>query len=471
MKRKCICEICTCGRHRCPHMPTKIFEKSGQPCVLTEYVEKYPQYDSIQPPQSMKPKHEYQGHRGKMEGITTFKSDYIPYEVTNRPLRPHQEYQPKPGQIDLGTTYKQDFNPYKIEPMIPARPVEKRHGNLGTFDTNPTYKDDYRPWDIHRTELAKPEHSYQPPNGKFGNATTFQDDFFPKELKPRESFKPPGIAKHSDMPFDGTTSHRTSYVPYEIEPRVARQKQEYKPNSQPFEDLTTHRLNFKGALGEITKSFKPENQKFGSNARFDGSTEFRDSFQPWQVSPHYGQKSLEYNPPTTHMELDTTSHLDYVPHQLSYVAPIRPVSHGRRTNVPFQGSSTMKEDFRAWEARRQEMIKKDHQIPKPAGKFDGLTTFKSHYLPHEIHPTESFKPSNAALRSSVPFESGTLYRSEFVPKKNEICPATYPSPPGYVFESVDSRGHKLFRKILTPEKNSFSSTNEKNLARAIAVIS
>ncbi|XP_075064005.1 stabilizer of axonemal microtubules 2 [Mixophyes fleayi] len=471
MKRKCICEICTCGRHRCPHMPTKIFEKSWKPCALTEYVEKYLQYDNVQPPQSMKPKQEYHGDRGRMEGITTFKSDYIPYEVTNVPVRPHQEYQPKPGQIDLATTYKQDFNPYKIEPVAPARPVEQRKLNGGKFDTNPTYKDDYRPWDIQKRELAKQEHTYQLPTVKFGNTTTFQDDFFPKEIMPRESFKPPGVAKHSGIAFDGTTSHRISYVPYELEPRFERQKQEYKPNSQPFDDITTHRFNFKGALGEVPKSCKPEHGKVGSDARFESSTEFRDSFQPWQIPPLHVQKSQEYNPPTAHMEVDTTSHLAYVPHQLNYVAPVRPVSHGRRCNVPFQGNSTMKEDFRAWEGRRQEIIKKDHQIPKPTGKFDGLTTFQSHYLPHEIHPTQSFKPSNKATGSSAPFESGTLYRTDYIPKKYEICPANYPSPPGYVFESINARGHKIFQKIPTPEMNLFSNTNERNLAKAIAVIS
>lgn len=306
---------------------------------------------------------------------------------------------------------------------------------------------------------------------KFGNSTTFQDDFFQKEIMPRESFKPSGVAKRSDVPFDGTTSHRTSFIAHEIEPKHLRAKQEYKPSSQPFDDLTTHRINFKGTLGEIRKSCKPENGKVGSNARFQGSTEFRDSFQPWEVAPNHIQKSFEYNPPTTHMELDTTNHLAYVPHPLSYVSPVRPVSHGRRSNVPFQGSSTMKDDFRPWESKRQEMIKRDHEMPKIVGKFDDLTTFKSHYLPHGIQLTHSFKPTNAAMHSSAPFESGTLYRSDYTPKKNEICPANYDFPPGYVFESVDSRGHRLFRKLLTPQMDSFSRKHEDNLAKAIAVIS
>ncbi|KAG8440567.1 hypothetical protein GDO86_006348 [Hymenochirus boettgeri] len=345
--------------------------------------------------------------------------------------------------------------------------------NTGKFDAHPTYKDDYRPWDTHKRELAKQERVYQPPTEKFGNSTTFQDDFFPKEIMARESFKPLGVAKHSDIPFEATTSHRISYVPHEIEPRFMKEKPEYKPSSQPLDDLTTHRVNFKGALGEITKSYKPEHGKIGSSARFEGSTEFRERFQPWEIPSPYVIKSYEYIPPKAHMQFDTTTNQDFVPHQLDYVPPIRPVSHGRRSNVPFQGNTTMKDDFRPWEAKRQELIKREHEISKPMGKFEGVTTFKSHYQPHEIIPTQSFKPQGISLRSSVPFEGGTMYRSEFTPKKNEVCPANFALPPGYVFEGVDNRGHKIFQKIPTPKMNAFGNRNENSIgiAKEIAVAS
>ncbi|CAH2274104.1 stabilizer of axonemal microtubules 2 [Pelobates cultripes] len=469
MKRKCICEICTCGRHRCPHNPTMIFEKSGKPCVLTEYVEKYPQYDQVLPPKSMKPKEELQENRGRMEGVSTFKSDYLPYDVLNRPRRHQEVYKPKPGHMDHGTTYKRDFNTYEIQPVAPVRPVERRQ-NIGKFDGNPTYKDDFKAWDIQKRELAKQDNAYQPPKEKFGNLTTFQDDYFQKELIPRESYRPPNVSRRINIPFDGLTSHRISYIPYKLEPKLVRDREEYKPSSQPFDDLTTHRLNYKGALGELTKSFKPEHGKVGSSARFEGSSEFKDSFQPWLIPSRYIHKVDEYIPPNAHMESDTTTHRDYVQHQLSYVAPARPVSHGRRSSAPFQGNTTMKDDFKAWEAQRQGIIKREHQLPNASGKFDGLTTFRAHYQPHEISLTENYKPY-MAVRNYVPFEGETMYHSEYTAKKNEICPAVYPSPPGYVFETVDSRGHKMYRKTLTPEMNTFSKENGNKMAQAIAVMS
>ncbi|XP_005148788.2 stabilizer of axonemal microtubules 2 [Melopsittacus undulatus] len=464
---RCLCEICTCGRHRCLHKPTRIYDNGQQPCLTTEYVEKYPKYSNISPPWSFKPKQEYQMHHGKMEGITTFKSDYLPYNIVKRHFQVQEEYKPKTGEIELGTTYQKDYNAHKIEPVTLVRPLERKHTTGGKLDTIPTYQDDYRSWEVQRREATKAVCVYHPPTEKFGNSTTFQDDFAPRELNPRQSFKPPCVAKLSDVPFDGVTSHRTSYIAHQLEPKFIRPKEEYKPSNQPFIDLTTHRNDFKGLPGELAKSCKPEIAKVSTNARFKGVTEFQDRFQPWLVSLPEVRKTREYVPPSGSMDFNSTSHLDYIKHEISPVFPIRPVSNRRRTNAPFQGITTMKEDFKAWGTCQQEIIKKQQEIPKPMGKFYDLTTFKSHYIPHQITPVQSFKPVHAIALNPGPFHDETMYRTEYTPKKPEICPANYPSPPGYVYVNTDSYGHKFFRQF-TPE---FSKSDSNPIPKEIAVVS
>ncbi|XP_019599088.2 stabilizer of axonemal microtubules 2 isoform X2 [Rhinolophus sinicus] len=423
-------------------------------CPTTEYLEKYPTYGSVLPAQSLKPKQEFQAYRGKMEGITTFKSDYRPYEIIQQPRHAPEEYKPSQGEIDLGTTYKRDFNSYKIQPVAIVRPLERQQVKKGKLDTVPTYKDDYRAWEIQKSELYKPEQSYYPPTVKFGNSTTFQDNYVPWEIQPRQSFKPSSIVQRPTVPFNGDTSHRLDYAPYQLESKLARPKEVYRPTNQPFEDLTTHRCDFQGLVGATAKICRPAHSRVTQNAQFEGSTEFRDSFQPWEIPPPKVKKVQEYVPPTGSMQLHSTSHLDYVPYQAERVIPIRPISHRRNHHFPFQGKSTTKEDFPAWESCRQGLIKKQQQIPNPSGKFDGLSTFRSHYVPHELIPTESCKPINVPLQSSCPFDDVTMYSTEYVPKKQEICPASYPSPPGYIFENTNSQGHKFFRKI-TPAVKAF----------------
>ncbi|XP_019495761.1 PREDICTED: stabilizer of axonemal microtubules 2 isoform X1 [Hipposideros armiger] len=453
MRSCCLCQICTCGRHHCPHGTTRIYENTGVYCPTTEYLEKYPTYGSVLPAQSLKPKQEFRAYRGKMEGITTFKSDYRPYEIVQQPRHVPEEYKPKQGEIDLGTTYKHDFNSYNIQPVAIVRPLERQQLKKGKMDTVPTYKDDYRVWDLQKSELYKPKQAYYPPTVKFGNSTTFQDNYVPWEIRPRQSSKPISVVQRPSVPFNGDTSHRLDYAPYQLESKTARPKEVYKPSNLPFEDLTTHRCHFQGLAGETAKLCRPAHTRVTQSAQFEGSTEFRDSFPPWEIPPLKVKKVQEYVPPAGSMQLHSTSHLDYVPYQATRVVPIRPVSH-RSRRFPFQGKSTTKEDFPAWESCRQGLIKRQQQIPNPAGKFDGLSTFRCHYVPHELIPTESCKPVSVPLQSSHPFDDVTMYSTEYAPKKQEICPASYPSPPGYIFENTNSQGHKFFRKI-TPTVKAF----------------
>ncbi|XP_009070028.1 PREDICTED: protein FAM154A [Acanthisitta chloris] len=405
-------------------------------------------------------------HRGRMEGCTTFMSDYVPYNVVKRPPRKQEEYKPKPGKIDLGTTYQRDYNAHETGPLILARPLERKHTTGGKMDTIPTYRDDYRLWKIKRREPCTTERVYQPPTEKFGNPTTFQDCYSPKELNPTQSFKPIWVAKPPDVPFDGVTSHRTDYTVHQLEPKFLRPKEKYKPSEKPFEDLTTHRSDFKGIPGQTAKSCKPGNVKVGSNARFNGLTEFQDRYQPWPVSLPEVHKTREYVPPTGKMDLNSTNHLDYIAHKISPALPIRPVEE-RRISDPFQGTTTTKDDFRPWRICRREMTKKEQEIEKPTGKFCDLTTFRSHYIPHQAMPAKSCKPVCAIDPNSAPFQDKTTYRTEYIPKKKTTCPASLDLPPGYVYEYTDSDGHQFFHQS-TPEH---SVSNSNPPPKQVAVVS
>ncbi|XP_027017778.1 stabilizer of axonemal microtubules 2 [Tachysurus fulvidraco] len=453
MKSLCVCKICNCGRHFCIREPTSLYIKDTQGVDVSEYTEKYPGYKNCYPPKSLKPKHEVQKICEPMEDITTFRSDFVPYEVTSRPVKKKVEYQPFPGKIDLSTTYKLQFTPYEIKPVFPRRPKEMIRGAKGTMDTIPTYKEHFCVWDINKRESLKPKVSYHPPTEKFGNATTFQDDFIPRGLVPRESFKPETLTKLSDAPFDGVTSNQLDYVPHPLDLHLVKAPLEYKPSDQPFQDLTTHRHDFQGLPGQMPKSCKPEYSRISYDTPFQSSTEFRDRFQPWDTSPPHLHKAVhKYLSPTEPMDMTTTTGTTYIEHHIQPFIPVRPKSRPTCSSEPFDGTTTMKEDFQHWKAHRQELIRQPQEIHRGSGKMEDTTTFKAHFIQHQLQPNISCKPDTAPLRCEEPFDGDTTYRIEFTPKKISVCPASFETIPGFVFERVDDRGHRFFRELSSQEQ-------------------
>ncbi|WP_411024485.1 hypothetical protein, partial [Salmonella sp. s57936] len=92
-------------------------------------------------------------------------------------------------------------------------------------------------------------------------------------------------------------------------------------------------------------------------------------------------------------------------------------------------------------------------------KMEDVSTFKSHYIQHQLQPTVSCKPLPAPQCNKVPMDEETTYRTQFTPKKISMCPVSMDPMPGFVFEKVDDRGHRLFRKLSSQEQKSTSARN------------
>ncbi|XP_072113294.1 stabilizer of axonemal microtubules 2-like [Mobula birostris] len=442
MKRKCICEICTCGRHRCPHLPTATYEKINKPCLITEYVEKFAPYGIIQPRESYRPREGYQRHPGKMETMTTFRADFIPHEIQPRPMIITEEFRQPHEAMNLDTTYKRDFNLHPIQSVPPARPAEQTHGSTAKMLTIPTYKDHYKQWKLSKRETMKPEHTF-----KFGNPTAFEGDDSFKIPVPNRSSKPPNAARLSDAPFDDKTNYRQNYIPYKLEPPKRRDPEQYKPSDKLFDAPTVHRRDFKGQPGEATMPVRPPFTKLNSNQPLYDVTEFRDKYRSWIIDRPRVHKAVEPISSQGKMHLSTTTQTDFVEHKLQPFVPVRPLQVTSGHNIPFEGQSTMKADYKYWDATRESLIKPRQELKKAAGRFDDLTTFRAHYVPHQINLAHSYKPRNSYIPSRVPLDNGTTYQISYTSKGVEVCPASFAVPPGYEYVETDVRGHKLYQPV------------------------
>ncbi|XP_051843001.1 stabilizer of axonemal microtubules 1 [Antechinus flavipes] len=461
--KKCICELCSCGRHRCPHMPTKIYEQSENKCILTEYADNYPIYQFYQPRESFKPKLEY--HKGSlpMEALSTARRDYGPHRVFPVRVKPPDQFVPNEENMDLVTTYKQDFSAYPFCRVDPIKPRENKQQSKDKMDSLPTYKVDYLPWNQPKRELIKPEQSYRPSTSKFDYRTTHQDDFPIKGFVNTMSCKPYYQQKIYALPLEDLTNYKMNYVPHPLEKRIPMESAKYKPSDIPFDGLTTHKDSFRGLLGEPAKSLKPHPKVSSCESPFATTTEFRDKYQTWPIPQMFSRAPMAYNPPDEKMDFMTTVQAHYTYHKGGPAQSCRPVIQSKKPGR-FEGSTTNRDDFRQWPATKQEPIKPLAQLNLPREPMDCLTTTKTYFVPHPPIFTRSCKPYVPPARCPAPLIGETTYNISYTPKEPVKCLASYPEPPGYTFDEVDAFGHRIYRPVvpldpLGSRKNSYLPTN------------
>uniref|UniRef100_A0A0P6JVJ7 Protein FAM154A n=1 Tax=Heterocephalus glaber TaxID=10181 RepID=A0A0P6JVJ7_HETGA len=445
-RRSCICELCSCGRHHCPHIPTKIYDKTEKPCLLSEYTENYPIYHSYLARESFKPRQEYQKGSIPMEGLTTSRRDFQPHKVV--PVKVHQpdQFVPSEENMDLLTTHKQDYSPYPVCRVGPIRPRDSKFPCGDKMECLPTYRADYIPWNQPRQELLRPPYNYRPGSTKFDSRTTHQDDYSLKGLVNTRSCKPPAMAKLCNIPLEDLTNYKMSYVPHPVEKCFMHEAEKFRPCDIPFESLTTHKESYRGLVGEPAKSLKPPARPPGLDAPFSNTTEFQDKYQAWPAPQVFSKAPVTYVPPEEKMDFLTTVQAHYTYPKGSPVQSCRPVLPVKKSSR-FESSTTTKEDYRQWASTRMEPVKPIPQLNHPTKPLDCLTTMQAHFVPHPPTSTKSCKPMWSGPRGNIPLEGQTTYTISFTPKEMGRCPASYPEPPGYIFEEEDALGHKIYRPV------------------------
>ncbi|XP_044512956.1 stabilizer of axonemal microtubules 1 [Gracilinanus agilis] len=462
--KKCICELCSCGRHRCPHIPTKIYDPSeNNRCLLSEYTENYGIHQSYQPRESFKPRIDYQKVIAPMEGMSTTRRDYGPHRVLPVKVKPPDQYAPNEENMDMVTTYKQDFNPYPVCRVDPFRPRENRHQCKDKMESLPTYKADYVPWNQPKRDLIKPDQSYRPAATKFDYRTTHQDDFPFKGLVTTTSCKPHLSAKMCSIPLEDLTNYKLNYVAHPLEKRVPMDTNKFKPCEIPFESITTHKEAFRGLAGEPAKSLKPNPKVSSCDTPFCNMTEFREKYQVWPIPPMYSRPPVAYTAPEEKMDLMTTVQAHYTYQKGGPAQCCRPVMQPVKSGR-FEGSTTNRDDFKQWPTTKQESFKPIPQLNLPKEPMDCLTTTKTFFVPHPPIVTKSCKPFISPQRCQASVTGETTYNISFTPKEPVKCLASYPEPPGYTFDEVDAFGHRMYRPVshtdqLGSRKNSCLSAN------------
>ncbi|XP_032297110.1 stabilizer of axonemal microtubules 1 isoform X5 [Coturnix japonica] len=441
--KTCVCQLCSCGCHRCPHLLTKPYERNEEPCTLSEYKEKYPLYPNTLPRDPIKPKAEYEIEKTPMEGTSMTKRDYIAHEVLPPKFKEPEKHVKSDEAMDLTSIYKRDYNPYPICLVPPCLPRQETEISSDKMNTKSTYTDDYLPWKEPRTEMIRPDHGYHPSEAKFDHRTVVQDEYYFRGPVATQSFKPRYLPKKSKVPLENMTDYRVNYVVRPLEKRYVHQYEKFKPSDAPFDGLTTNKVAYKGLAGEPAKLIKPHQPKLLHDPFFT-LTEFQEKYKPWPQPPLFTKEPVQYVPPVEKMDLHTTTQLHYRQKDGKPAKACLPVTQQKMSTEPFDSSSTMKEDYKPWVCKRVEPITHAPELKFSDKPMDCLTTFRSHYLPQPLTLTKSYKPPWPGPRPHIPLGAKTTYATSYTPKGFVKCLASFKSPPGYNFEGINADGHKFY---------------------------
>ncbi|XP_062464968.1 stabilizer of axonemal microtubules 1 [Pezoporus occidentalis] len=441
--KKCICQLCSCGCHRCPHLPSRLYDKTEKPCVLSEYKEQYPLHPITAPEGSFKPKAVYKVADIRMEGTSTTKRDYIAKEVLPRKLVSPQKHVKSDETMDCTTTYKQDYHSYLTSRLPPCLPSETKHIPNVKMNTRTTYEDDYVLWNEQKTDLIRPDNRFRPSELKFDHRTIFQDDYLYRGPVATRNFKPPNQIQKTKAP-EYITNYRVNYVPHPPEKHYVHKKEKYKANEIPFDGLTTHKVSYKWMAGQPAKLAKPCQSKYLNNIPFSSTTEFQEKYQAWPRASIFTKKPVVYLPPLEKMDLQTTTKIHYKHPNGKPTKTCQPVAQIPKSTGSFNSSSTMKEDYKPWLCKRLKPIIHAPELTFSAKPMDCLTTFQTHYVPHLPTVTKSYKPPWSGPKDQTPLQAKTIYTTSYTPKDFVRCLASYKHPPGYIFEGTNADGHSLY---------------------------
>lgn len=165
------------------------------------------------------------------------------------------------------------------------------------------------------------------------------------------------------------TSYRSDYVAHPVPPRTRRDRLSNKPSTQPpLENSASLRRNLVWQTGQ-----QP----------CDRGGELSQPFQTWPLEsqPHCQGKDQMSRPPADLNAYLSTTHAAYVPHKCERTRPILPCGQsGMKIEEPFLPTTTMKEDYKAWDIPQSFLARNIHGTAQENTLFNVHTSDFKHNL-------------------------------------------------------------------------------------------
>lgn len=456
MTKKCICQICSCGRHRCPHgasNPNRVINKKAQNnCEVSEYQGEFKTVHPrrgpfYRPTDLITP-------RGEQLKETTHKAEYVPRDVKPREIKEPEKYVPNPHKFNTVSEHRDNYVGVR---GVPAKiPGYLRGTTMRAPSARVDYKSvshgDYKFWAPGPVTHIKRANTYHPPSEPFRDTSIHRQDFKRFNEPPRPTARQPDKIALTGAVADAT-SYKTDFPAKELPSRFVKEKEKYSPPAEPFNSTSIVRADFKDPLGAKKASLcRWDDDFFKSSNPMQRETTNNATFKDWGAKPRQPKEQESYQKPEGSMDCRTT-HMDYC----FFGDKAKPARNARpRTKLRFgrenalDDSTNYTTDFQ-WRTQPAKFSRRptdtNEVLPKGGRNgFDATSESLDKYKRFNVVPPRSFRDNSTLFKSADKINDGTVYNGDYN-WPSVKCPsdAIFSGKSSeFVFDHQTEEGHKMF---------------------------
>ena len=185
----------------------------------------------------------------------------------------------------------------------------------------------------------------------------------------------------------------------------------YQPPTQPFEGASNYTTDYPKHHQAPRPSLRPAPAAKTSDEPFSGETGYRAEYVRHPLPPREARDKPQWAPSKAQLDALSNYMKDFVAKSVPLVASCKPQAGAYKCDVPFEGDTTQRIDYKRWATERPPQREAPGYV-RPAGEVDYNTTTNCDYNRKPIDVRAPFRPGG---RKGEPgkFDGATNYRKDF----------------------------------------------------------
>lgn len=344
---------------------------------------------------------------------TSYKIDYPKKPLPPRDMREKPVYKINKEPLDGLSSYMKEFIPKEGVKLPSCKPDNTQIRSDAPFHDETTQKLDYQKWPMEKP-YVRVQNAYVKPMGDMEKETTTHLDYNKKPLEPHPPARPME-RKAAPGKFFSDTTHNLDFKRWSpIQNNRVKKSSEYVAPDAPFEGKSNYNADYTKKAGGPRASMKPAEAAKMSDAPFDGTTAYNQDYIKKAMPARELKEKSQWMPNKMPFEGKTNYTDDFIPKKGEQLRNFKPDHVPQRADVPFEGHTTNKVDYKAWQPEKPYVHQREAYQP-PQGEFLDTTTHNTDYTRKPIEPVKMVRPL-VHKRDAGKFDGNTTYGGDFIKK-------------------------------------------------------